>query len=66
MGAAMVIHYIIIYSGQNIVHEAKVQTGNKNEAEKGEEAVEEKKIKTKTIHLPLLRQLKTPDVSIIY
>ena len=66
MGAAMAIHYIIVYSNQNIVHEAKAQTGSKNEAEKDEEAIEEKKIKTQEIHLPLLRRLKTPDVSIIY
>ena len=66
MGTALAIHYIIVYSNQNIVHEAEAQTGNKKEAEKEEEAVEEKKIKTQTIHLPLLRRLKTPDVSIIY
>jgi hypothetical protein len=49
-----------------MLHEkAKVKTGEKNKDAR-EEAVQETEVKTEQIHMPLLRQLKSPDVSIIY
>jgi len=49
-----------------MLHEkAKVKTGEKNKDAR-EEAVQETKIEAEKIHMPLLRQLKSPDVSIIY
>ncbi len=66
MGAIMVLHRLIIYSGNNLLHEeAENQTNEKNKDFCGE-AVQETKIEAETLHMPLLRQLKSPDVSIIY
>jgi len=49
-----------------MLHEkAKNKTGEKNKDFR-EEAVQETEVKTEKIHMPLLRQLKSPDVSIIY
>ena len=67
MGAIMVLHHIIIFSDNNIVHEeAKNKANDKNKAEKRSEAVQETQIEAETLHMSLLRQLKSPDVSIIY
>jgi len=62
----MVLHSLINYPRDNMLHEkAKVKTGEKNKDAR-EEAVQETEVKTEKIHMPLLRQLKSPDVSIIY
>ena len=67
MGAIMVLHHLIIFSGNNLLHEeAENQTNDKNKAKKRREAVQETQIEAETLHMPLLRQLKSPDVSIIY
>ena len=62
----MVLHSLINYPRDNMLHEkAKVKTGEKNK-DALEETVQETEVKTEQIHMPLLRQLKSPDVSIIY
>ena len=62
----MVLHRLINYPRDNMLHEkAKNKTGEKNKDFR-EEAVQETEVKTEKIHMPLLRQLKSPDVSIIY
>ena len=62
----MVLHRLINYPRDNMLHEkAKVKTGEKSKDAR-EEAVQETEVKTEQIHMPLLRQLKSPDVSIIY
>ena len=64
--SVMVLHSLINYPRDNMLHEkAKVKTGEKNKDAR-EEAVQETEVKTEQIHMPLLRQLKSPDVSIIY
>ena len=62
----MVLHRLINYPSDNLLHEkAENKTSEKNKDFR-EEAVQETKIEAEKIHMPLLRQLKSPDVSIIY
>ena len=64
--SVMVLHSLINYPRDNMLHEkAKVKTDEKNKDAR-EEAVQETEVKTEQIHMSLLRQLKSPDVSIIY
>ena len=67
MGAIMVLDCLFMFSGNNLLHEeAENPASGKNKDKKSQETVQETQIKAETVHLSLLRQLRSPDVSIIY
>ena len=67
MGAIMVLDCLFMFSGNNLLHEeAENRASGKNKDKKSQETVQETQIKAETVHLSLLRQLRSPDVSIIY
>ena len=68
MGTIMVLDLRFMFSGNNILHEeAFHETGRKKAEKKNQEtSLQETQIKAETLYVPLLRQLRSPDVSIIY
>ena len=68
MGTCMVLDRRSMFSWNNILYEkAETETGQKNKDQKSQEtALQEAQIKAEALYVPLLRQLRSPDVSIIY
>ena len=68
MGTIMVLDRRSMFSWNNILYEeAETKTSQKNKDQKSQEtALQEAQIKAETLYVPLLRQLRSPDVSIIY
>ena len=68
MGTIMVLDLRFMFSGNNILHEeAETETSRKKAEKRNQEtSQQETQIKAETLYVPLLRQLRSPDVSIIY
>ena len=68
MGTIMVLDLRFMFSGNNMLHEeAETETDRKKAEKKSQEtSLQETQIKAQTLYAPLLRQLRSPDVSIIY